>query len=458
MQTIHFIAIGGQSMSGIARIMLSRGYRVTGTDLRASNLTRDLEEMGAEIHIGHKAEYLGNPDMVVVSSAIHEDNPELALARSRGIPVLHRMDALLMAVDGKRLVAVAGSAGKTTTTSMIAWILTEAGMDPTYLVGGEFTAEGNAHSGGGEYAVFETDESDGSFLKVHADIALATNIDNDHLEHWGSMDALEQGFYRFLDGVVAGGTRIACADDPRLLRYAAWREGVQTYSTGGIPSTWQCRDVRQNGWGTTAVILRDGREVASLNLLIPGAHNVQNALGAVAAGCAAGLSPEAAAAQLGTFRGVKRRLEKVGEFNGVLVLDDFAHHPSKITASIAAVRSVLPGRKVIVVFQPHRFARTRLLKDEFGTALSGADSVYVTGIYAGPGEEEEAGVSSSLISEAVASRGHSSVRLVPDMSEAAREAALEARPGDVVLTVGAGDIWTTHKVIEKTLLEQASNR
>ena len=182
---------------------------VTGSDLRASNLTKDLQDLGAQIHIGHKAENLGDPDMVVVSSAIHEDNPELALARSRGIPVLHRMDALLMAVEGKRLVAVAGSAGKTTTTSMVAWILTGAGMDPTYLVGGEFTTEGNSHMGSGEYAVFETDESDGSFLKVHPDIAIATNIDNDHLEHWGSMEALEQGFYRFLDGVSAGGVRIA---------------------------------------------------------------------------------------------------------------------------------------------------------------------------------------------------------------------------------------------------------
>jgi UDP-N-acetylmuramate--alanine ligase len=452
MQTIHFIAIGGQGMSGIARIMLCRGYRVTGSDLRASNLTKDLQDLGAQIHIGHKAENLGDPDMVVVSSAIHEDNPELALARSRGIPVLHRMDALLMAVEGKRLVAVAGSAGKTTTTSMVAWILTGAGMDPTYLVGGEFTTEGNSHMGSGEYAVFETDESDGSFLKVHPDIAIATNIDNDHLEHWGSMEALEQGFYRFLDGVSAGGVRIACADDPRLRRYAQDRAGAQTYSTGGTPSTWQCKDLRHKGWGSAATILRDGREVASLDLLVPGVHNVQDALGAVAAACAAGLSPEEAASQLSTFRGVKRRLEKIGEFGGVLVLDDFAHHPSKIKASIAAVRSVLPGRKVIVVFQPHRFARTRLLKVEFGEALSGADSVYVTGIYAGPGEDEEAGVSSALISEAVVSYGLSAVRLVPDMASAAREAALEARPGDVVLTVGAGDIWTTHKVIEDTLL------
>ncbi len=220
MQTVHFIAIGGQGMSGIARILLDRGYRVTGSDLRASNLTDRLAELGAVIHIGHRPENLGDPDMVVVSSAIHKDNPELALAKARGIPTVHRMDALLMAVEGKRLIAVAGAHGKTTTTSMIAWTLTEAGMDPAYLVGGEFGSEGNARPGRGGYAIFETDESDGSFLKVTADIALATNVDNDHLDYWGSMEALERAFGRFLDSVKMGGARIACSDDQRLREYA----------------------------------------------------------------------------------------------------------------------------------------------------------------------------------------------------------------------------------------------
>ncbi len=450
MQTAHFIAIGGQGMSGIARILLDRGYKVSGSDLRASNLTLRLQELGATIHIGHRAENLGNPDMVVVSSAIHPGNPELEEAKKRGIPVVHRMDMLLDAVRGSRLIAIAGAHGKTTTTSMVAHILTKSGMDPTYLVGGEFGSEGNAHPGKGDYAVFETDESDGSFLKVKADIALATNIDNDHLDHWGSMESLEQAFYKFLDGVKGNGSAIVCADDARLRDYAGRHPRAQTYATGR-GALWEGRDARAQGWGSTARVFRDGREVASLNLGVPGAHNVQNAVGAIAAACAAGLSPDRAAAQLASYNGVKRRLERIGEFAGVLVLDDFAHHPTEIKASLEAVKSVLPGRKVGVVFQPHRYSRTRLLKEDFGKALSIADRVVVAGIYAGPGEDTEAGVSSSFISEAVEAQGHRSVRLVDDKDDAAREAAKASREGDVLITMGAGDVWKTHEVIRKTL-------
>lgn len=437
-------------MSGIARILLDRGYRVSGSDLRESSLTKRLGELGAAIHIGHRASNLGDPDMVVVSSAIHPDNPELREARARGIPVVHRMDALLAAVEGKRLVAIAGAHGKTTTTSMAAWALTEAGMEPTYLVGGELGAEGNAQSGSGDYAVFETDESDGSFLKVRADIALTTNIDNDHLEHWGSMEALEQAFYRFLDAVKPGGARIACADDARLREYAGSRAGTQTYATGAV-AQWEGRDYRPQGWGSTTCVFREGHEVATLSLRVPGLHNAQDALGAVAAACATGLVPGEAAGYLASYPGVKRRLERIGEFAGVLVLDDFAHHPSEITASLSAVRSALPGQNVTVVFQPHRYSRTRLLQDDFGLSLAAADRVVVTGIYAGPGEEREKGVSSSFVSDAIKAHGHTSVLLVEDKDDAAREAAVSSRPGDVVVTMGAGDVWKTHGIIRDTL-------
>jgi UDP-N-acetylmuramate--alanine ligase len=264
------------------------------------------------------------------------------------------------------------------------------------------------------------------------------------------MDALERGFHRFLDGVRSGGARIACADDPRLRDYAAKRTGTLTYSACGNAASWECRDLRSQGWGSTGRIFLEGREVASLDLRVPGVHNVQDALGATAAACAAGLDPERAAGQLTSFRGVKRRLERIGEFGGVLVLDDFAHHPAKIKASIAAVKSVLPGRQITVVFQPHRYSRTRLLREEFGKALSAADKVYVTGIYAGPGEAEEAGVSSALIRDAVKALG-STVHLIEDMDEAAVEAAKASRPGDVILTIGAGDVWKTHGAIGEVL-------
>lgn len=439
-------------MSGIARILLSRGYRVSGSDLKTSNLTEQLEKLGATIHIGHRAENIGNPDRVVVSSAIHEDNPELIEAKRRGIPIVHRMDMLLEAVSGKRLVAVAGAHGKTTTTSMIAWILSKAMKEPTYLVGGEFGDLGNAEAGPGEEAVFETDESDGSFLKCRPDVAVVTNIDNDHLEFWGSMESLKQAFYGFLDG-AEGGARIVCADDPNLRRWAESREGAVTYSVR-LPATWEARDVKTSGWGMRGRVYRHSKEVAALELGIVGLHNVQNALGAAAAAYDCGVAPDEAFRHLTSFPGAKRRLQRIGVFGGVLILDDFAHHPSEIAASLRALKSVFRTGRVIVVFQPHRYARTRLLKDEFGKALSLADQVTVTGIYAGPGETPEEGVDSSFISEALASLGHREVALVSDASEACVKAASSARPGDVVVTMGAGDIWRNHCVMRDVLLSR----
>jgi UDP-N-acetylmuramate--alanine ligase len=457
MSNIHFIAIGGQSMSGIARILLSEGHSISGSDMKASKLTEELEKLGARIHIGHRAENLGTPDKVVVSSAIHEDNPELAEARRRGIPVIHRMDMLLQAVSGKYLVAVAGAHGKTTTTSMIAWILVKAGKDPTYLVGGEFGSLGNARPGGGEHAVIETDESDGSFLRCHADVALVTNIDNDHMEFWGSMDALEKAFLDFLDGTRPGGAKIVCVDDERLRKWAERTPEAVTYSVH-LPAHWEIRDPRVSGWRMRGRVFARSREVAFLDLGVIGMHNLANAAGAIAAANACGVSPEEACNHLASFPGAKRRMERIGTYKGVLIVDDFSHHPSEVAAALRVLKSAVSDGRVIVVFQPHRYARTRILKDDFGKALSLADAVFVTGIYAGPGEVTEAGVGSKLVSEAVARTGHRSVRLVEDAAEACREAALSARPGDVVVTMGAGDIWKHHSTIREALLGGGSNQ
>jgi len=451
MSNVHFIAIGGQSMSGIARILLSEGHSVTGSDVKASNLTAELEKMGARIYIGHRAENLGSPDRVVVSSAIHEDNPELMEAKRRGIPVVHRMDMLLEAVSGKKLVAVAGAHGKTTTTSMISWILVKAGMDPTYLVGGEFGNLGNARPGGGNYAVIETDESDGSFLKCHADVAVATNIDNDHMEFWGSMVSLEKAFFDFLNGTRPGGVKIVCIDDERLRKWAEKNPDAVTYSVKS-PAVWEIRDPEMSGWRMKGRVFERSRELARLDMGLVGMHNLANAAGAIAAANACGVSPEEACNHLASFPGAKRRLERIGVYSGVMIIDDFSHHPSEVVAALKVLRSAVSGGRVIVVFQPHRYARTRILKDEFGKALSVADVVVVTGIYAGPGEEVEPGVGSRLVSEAAARTGHPNVRLIEDAEEACREAALSARPGDVVVTMGAGDIWKHHRAIQEVLL------
>ncbi len=438
-------------MSGIARILLSQGHAVTGSDVKASNLTEELEEMGARIHIGHRAENLGSPDMVVVSSAIHEDNPELAEARRRGIPVVHRMDMLLEAVKGKKLVAVAGAHGKTTTTSMIAWIMVRAGKDPTYLVGGEFGEMGNARPGKGAYAVIETDESDGSFLKCHPDVAVATNIDNDHMEFWGSMGALEKAFFDFLGGVRPGGARVVCVDDPRLRKWAEENPDAATYSVTSH-ADWEIRDAESAGWRTKAKVFVGSREVARLDMGLLGAHNLSNALGAIAAASYCGVLPEEAAFHLSSFPGAKRRLQRIGHYNGIYLVDDFSHHPTEVATALRVLKSAFPSSRVIVVFQPHRYARTRILKDDFGKALAIADYVFVTGIYAGPGEGVEPGVGAKLVSEAVSATGHPNVRLVEDAAEACREAARLAKPGDVLVTMGAGDIWKHHGVIQEVLL------
>lgn len=450
MRKVHFIAIGGQGMSAIARILLSRGYEVSGSDLKLSEITCELERLGARIHQGHRAENLGDPDLVVVSSAIRPDNPELQEARRKGIPVVHRMDMLLQAVDGKYLVAVAGAHGKTTTTAMIAWILVHARRDPTFLIGGELPGLGNSRPGAGPHAVFETDESDGSFLKVHADVAVATNIDDDHLDYWGSIDQLEQAFYRFLGNVRAGGHRIVCSDDPRL---AAWADRCGNATTYAIRTSahWEARDISREGWGSAWWLLRNGQRICSVRLSVPGIHNVQNALAALAASCACGLELEEAVSSIATFPGVRRRLQRIAEVSGVIMLDDFAHHPREISATLETVRSNLPGRRMVVVFQPHRYSRTRLLKRELAEALARADALILTSIYPGPGEAEEPGVSTELLEQELRDLGYGSVYLIPDMERIPEFLSSRLQPGDVLITVGAGDIWKIHQPLRENL-------
>ena len=451
MKNVHFVAIGGQGMSGIARILLRRGYRVSGSDLKESPVTELLRKEGAQIFIGHREENVAGVDLVVLSSAISAENPEVVMARRRGIPLIHRVDMLVSVIEGKRIAAVAGAHGKTTTTAMLAWILMKTGKDPTFLVGGELPQEGNSREGRGRDAVVETDESDGSFLKIHPDLAIVTNIDDDHLDYWGSVEKLEQAFARFLQGVREGGKVVYNADDPRLRKLACGRNNCVGYSLGSN-GDFRATGFVPHGWSSSSSILWGDRMLGRLELSVPGRHNVSDALAAFLA--ARGLYPgedESFLEALKSFPGVKRRLQRIGLWDGVLVLDDFAHHPNEIRASLSAVREALPGSKISVVFQPHRYSRTRILKDEFGAAFSQADHLVITSIYAGPGEKAEEGVDASFILTAVESFGKPEALYIPDMYEAAALAAKRVGPGDVLITMGAGDISKTHEILADLL-------
>lgn len=450
MRKIHFVAIGGQGMSGIARILLDKGFEVSGSDMKSSAITERLEKLGAKVFTGHRAENIVDPELVVVSSAISEDNPEVIEAKKRGIPIVHRMDMLLGAIEGKKMIGVAGAHGKTTTSAMLAWILESAGEDPTYLIGGDIGENGNARLGNGLYAVVETDESDGSFLKCHPDVSVVTNIDNDHLEFWGCFESLENAFYSYLEQTKPGGLRIVCSDDELLRKWAAGHQDVVSYGIRG-EATWEVTNIVEKGWHTAGQVCKDGKNVASLEIGVPGKYNLQNALGAVVTAVCVGLDPQTACDQLSSFPGVKRRLQRIGQFGGVLVLDDFAHHPSEISVALEAIKRRLPDSKTVVLFQPHRYSRTKLLQDEFGNAFLKADAVIVTGIYGGPGEKPDQEVNPQFISKAIRNAGHPSVYEVNDVEEASRLAADICCRDDVLVTMGAGDIWKAHDILLRLL-------
>lgn len=450
MRRVHFVAIGGQGMSGIATILLSKGIEVSGSDLKSSDVTRRLRDMGARVFIGHSSAHITDPDLVVVSSAISEDNPEVLEARKRGIPVIHRMDMLLKAIEGKQIIGIAGTHGKTTISAMTAWVLKQAGKDPTFLIGGELGNNGNARAGNGPVAVVETDESDGSFLKCHPEVSVVTNIDNDHLDYWGSFDALKKAFYSYLSGTKPGGAKIVCSDDPLLREWISRNPDAVSYGVR-TDSVWQARHITQDGWSTKCQVYRRGQPVASLDLNMPGIHNLQNALGAIAAAAWMGVDPETACEALSTFPGVRRRLQRIGQFGNVLLLDDFAHHPKEIAAVLETIRVSVPDAKLVVLFQPHRYSRTKLLRAEFGKAFSKADAVVVTGIYSGPGEKQDPEVSPGFITQAVEEAGHGCAFKIEDMEEAATLAARLCKGDTVLITLGAGDIWRTHDVLIKQL-------
>lgn len=432
---VHFIGIGGAGMSAIAKVLIERGIEVSGSDLKRSRAATVLEAMGADVHIGHDASLVTGAGVVVASTAIRESNPELAAARAAGIQVLSRGEALAAVLEGKRSIVVAGTHGKTTTTSMIVSTLLADGQDPTYLVGGGLNDSGtNARSGSSDLAVAESDESDGSFLLLHPHIAVVTNVEEDHVDHWHSLDELRDAFDRFLGQTDTGGTVVAPASDTSSIAAA----GSRTIVTFGPGGDVRAEDVEPSGGGVS-FSLHHGDRSARVRLKVPGDHNVSNALAAAAACLATGMDLASVASGVGRYSGVERRFHLKGEARGVTVIDDYAHHPTEVKATLAAARTGSWDR-VIAVFQPHRYSRTAAFAADFGAALGGADKIVVTDVY-GAGEEAVPGVTGKLIADAACS-GYPgrAVAYLPHRQELVTYLNASVRPGDVILTLGAGDV------------------
>jgi UDP-N-acetylmuramate--alanine ligase len=457
---VHFTGIGGAGMSGIARIMIGRGVKVSGSDAAASDLLAALAAEGADVHVGHAAGYIDGADTVVVSTAIREDNPELAAARRRGLRVLHRSAALASLMLGRRGIAVAGTHGKTTTTGMLTTILRRAGADPGYVIGGILTETGmGAGDGGGAEFVAEADESDGSFLQLTPEVAIVTCVEADHLDNYADLGQIQATFAEFARQIKPGGVLIFCADDPgaRALAAVAAGSGVRVRGYGTSQGAdYRLTGVRPHGMAVRFSVLSGppagagAPSPALLEVGVPGRHNAMNATAAYAAALELGLDPGRAAAGLAAYRGVHRRMEPKGEAAGVLVLDSYAHHPTELAADLRTAREIRPSGRVLAAFQPHLYSRTRTFAAEFGAALGLADEAFVLDVYAAR-EDPEPGISGQLVADAVpGGRAH----FVPDRADLPGAVAAAARPGDLVLTMGAGDITALGPLIVTALRQR----
>jgi UDP-N-acetylmuramate--alanine ligase len=442
---IHFVGVGGIGMSGIAELLANLGYRVSGSDTKQTELTDRLAAMGVDVHIGHRSENVGDVDVVVFTSAARPDNPELVEARTRRIPVIARAELLGELMRLRFGIAIAGAHGKTTTTSMIALVLERAGLDPTAVIGGRLSAFGsNARLGRGAYMVAEADESDRSFLKLYPSIAVMTNVDREHMEAYGTFGELQRAFVDFANKVPFYGCVVACADDPELIALRPrFTRRVVTYGLTRNDVDVTAVDVRLENFGSTSTVQRQkpggGAEVlGELRLQVPGRHSVQNALATIAVGLELDIKFDAIQKGLTEFQGVERRFQHYGEVHGIRVIDDYGHHPTEIAAVLAAARAARPAR-VIVAFQPHRYTRTRDLMREFGLALTGADEVVLTAIY--PASEEPLpGVTLEALAASVNTSRATPVRVVPRLDDVPHAVAEIARPGDLVIILGAGSI------------------
>lgn len=439
-QQVHFIGIGGAGMSALAHVLLSLGYRVSGSDLRTSEGIRRLQALGAAVHIGHDAAHVAQAGVVVASRAVPDLNAEIVAARYRGIPVLHRAQLLAQVLDGRFGIAIVGTHGKTTTTALTAHVLTGGGLDPTALIGGDVEdLGGNVRVGGGPHVVAEVDESDGSLLYVRPRAAVVTSLDiTDHRDHYRTMAHLAQTFIEFLSHLPADGFAVMCADHLHVRELVGRVPApVHTYGLQGHPR-YLAQIHSMEGRTSRCTFRRDGRVLGKVTLPVPGRYNIRNALAATAVAMEVGLAFEPVAASLGQFRGVHRRFDVRGDVGGIMVVDDYAHNPIKVAAVLRAAKECWPDRRVVAVFQPHRYTRTKTTHRRFSSAFQDADELFITEIY--PADEAPIpGVTAALIVEAV--RPHRPVAFIQDAGGVVDHLVPRLREGDLVLTLGAGDIW-----------------
>lgn len=448
---IHFIGIGGYGMSAIARVMLEMGYRVTGSDVVHQELTEKLVANGAHVYLGHQANHVRGADVVVYSTAIASDDVELLAAQELNIPVLHRSQMLARLMHERKGIAVAGAHGKTTTSSMIALVMEYCKLDPTYIIGGEIMNVGsNAKAGRGEYVVAEADESDGSFLAYHPLLAIVTNIEADHLENYdGDFEKLKSAYAQFLSQVVPGGKAIICLDDPHLAKMSSTQQS--DVITFGIESEAQYRasHIQLGDRRISFEVDHHGVNLGRLQLAVPGRHNVYNALATLIVCLEAGLSFAQVADAIQQYKGTKRRFQVIGDIDDMLIIDDYAHHPTEIKTTITAAKAT--GKRIIAVFQPQRYSRTFFLLEQFSRAFKEADEVIITDIYSPAGEVEIEGVSAAKLVELIRQNSNPNVSHIAAKEEVTEHLADHMNAGDLVLTMGAGDIWKVAADLNETL-------
>ena len=451
-EKIHFVGIGGIGMSGIAEVLLNLGYKVSGSDLRSSDTTERLVRLGAEVSIGHQAENLKNVDVVVISSAVHDDNPEVVEAKRLHVPVIPRAEMLAELMRMKYGIAIAGTHGKTTTTSMAASILGHAGIDPTIVIGGKLNAIGtNAQLGQGKFLLAEADESDGSFLVLSPTIAVVTNIDADHLDHYlGGIEEIKDTFVEFINKVPFYGLAVLCLDDKNIR--AVLPRVKKRYMTYGLSSQADIRatHVRHEGFLTSFVAHYKGYRLGEVSFPMPGPHNVLNAMACIAVALELDVPFSAIQEGFAKFGGVGRRFTVKGEPNGIMVVDDYGHHPAEIKATLAAARQGWPERRIVAAFQPHRYTRTHELFDEFVTAFYDADILILTDVYAA-GEQPIEGATAERLASEVLRYGQKDVTYIANRELVPDHLAGIVKPGDIVITLGAGNIWQQGEALVKML-------